>query len=370
MLVRGAELGEMQPAFSLDVHICLRCGLLEVPDQLPRDFFRHHLRMRAPAFWPDHDDAALGLLMQRQPLDGLTVDLIDRWRAERGDSARPHDRSAPGSAKTMSIGTDARAFGPAAVDRLRAEHGPAKLIILHDLLERTGDLHALIEDLLRLLDTDGSIVAEITWSREALRLNAFDLLSAEHVSVFSLSALQSLCAFFDLTIEDVEPGAPGSPSLWVRICRGRPGGASPRVQQCLEQEDLAKLLEPATYDAFADRVCGIKDSLLSALWDMKARGLHVVGYGAAECGNTLLNFCGIGRAELDFLADPDPFKHDMFSPGMKIPIRSLAAMTGSDPDVLVVLDHKLQRCDVLPTARQLNPHGRWLLPLPTPRLLH
>src|SRR3546814_11497601 len=73
------------------------------------------------------------------------------------------------------------------------------------------------------------------------------------------------------------------------------------------------------------------------LKEMKAKGLKIAGYGAPAKGNTLLNYFGIGPSELDFLVDRNPLKHDLYSPGMKIPVRGTDAITSEKPDVLLVL---------------------------------
>ena len=43
MLIRPEEFGKTQPAFPLNAQVCLKCGLIEVADQIPADFFRHYL---------------------------------------------------------------------------------------------------------------------------------------------------------------------------------------------------------------------------------------------------------------------------------------------------------------------------------------
>src|SRR3546814_13689623 len=88
--------------------------------------------------------------------------------------------------------------------------------------------------------------------------------------------------------------------------------------------------------------------------------------GAPAKGNTLLNYLGIGPSELDFLVDRNPLKHDLYSPGMKIPVRGTDAITSEKPDVLLVLawnffdEIKDQQADFLAAG------GQFLVPLPQP----
>ena len=46
MFVPPADAAKPQPAFSLDMAACLDCGLIQIEDQIPADFFRHYLYVR------------------------------------------------------------------------------------------------------------------------------------------------------------------------------------------------------------------------------------------------------------------------------------------------------------------------------------
>jgi hypothetical protein len=363
MLVRPAELGDMQPVFPLDAHVCLRCGLIEVPDQMPTDFFLHHLRLQDAPQQSADQLKATDELLHGLAGDGLQIILCDDARL-RPAPALATEKQSNAKAYPNRLVIAAASLDPATARMLRTTYGPAKAVIIQHGLQRVGDLHGLLESITRLLD-DGTFVIETPWSCEALRRNAFDRISAEHLSLFSLRSIEKLCAYFDLTVCDVArlPADGG----WIRaiIRRGNDLEPTPAVQLMREEELAAGILDAETYDAFAGRVNGIRDHILALLRGLKACGLRVAGYGAPESGNTLLNYFGVGRLELDFLADPDPHKHDMFSPGMKIPIRPIDAIAAERPDVLLVLDNDP---DGFATAAQLG--TRLLVPLPQPRLMN
>ncbi len=60
----------------------------------------------------------------------------------------------------------------------------------------------------------------------------------------------------------------------------------------------------------------------------------MVGYGAPAKGNTLLNYCGVGRDFLDYTVDLSPHKQGRFMPGSHIPIRAPHAIREDRPDVV------------------------------------
>ncbi|MDX6681931.1 MAG: hypothetical protein QOG94_1970, partial [Solirubrobacteraceae bacterium] len=77
--------------------------------------------------------------------------------------------------------------------------------------------------------------------------------------------------------------------------------------------------------------------ILELLIELKRAGNAIAGYGAAAKGNTLLNFCGVGRDFLDFTCDANPHKQGHVLPGTHIPILAPDAIREHRPDVVLIL---------------------------------
>jgi methylation protein EvaC len=104
------------------------------------------------------------------------------------------------------------------------------------------------------------------------------------------------------------------------------------VAQALEKEKSMRLAEPATWEAFAQRVNHIRTELPALLRKLKAQGKRIIGYGASAKGNTLLNTCGITTKELDYIIDNTPFKQNKIAPGSWIPVRPPEMLLKDQPD--------------------------------------
>ena len=74
-----------------------------------------------------------------------------------------------------------------------------------------------------------------------------------------------------------------------------------------------------------------KREILGFLIGLRGEGLRIAGYGAPAKGNTLLNYCGIGRELVDFTVRPNPHKQGQFLPGTHIPIHAPEAIRESAP---------------------------------------
>jgi hypothetical protein len=97
-----------------------------------------------------------------------------------------------------------------------------------------------------------------------------------------------------------------------------------------------------TYLGYGRRVEADKRQILRFLIGLKEQGLRIVGYGAPAKGNTLLNYCGIGRDFVEYTCDLNPHKQGHFLPGSHIPIRPPEAIGEDRPDVVLILPWNLK----------------------------
>ena len=85
-----------------------------------------------------------------------------------------------------------------------------------------------------------------------------------------------------------------------------------------------------------------KRSLLEFLIRARREGASIVGYGAPAKGNTLLNYCGVGRDFIDYTVDRSPEKQGRFLPGTRIPIHPPERIRQTRPDYVFILPWNLK----------------------------
>ena len=380
MLIRAEDLGTKQPAYPLNSQVCLECGLVQVADQIPADFFRHYLYVPSgAALMQSHFQDFSGVLAARAGNDRLIVDigcndglLLAACNA-LGCNTLGVDPAAniAEQAKAKGVEVFVDYFHPETARQLLTERGPARIIVTTNTFNHIGDLHNFIAGVVILLADDGELVIEVPRAKELIDHNEFDNIYHEHVSEFSLLSIAKLGAFFDLAVTDVHrlPQIHGG-SMRVFLSRKAAGVApAPIVKEMLDEEAAGGMLEAATYDALAKRVDEMGVELRAMLDELKAQGKKIVGYGASARGNTLITYFGIGTQYLDFLVDKNPLKHGLYSPNTRIPIRPVEALEEEKPDVLFMLawnffDEIRQQQSAF-EARG----GKFLVPLPNPALV-
>ncbi|TGQ42027.1 MULTISPECIES: class I SAM-dependent methyltransferase [unclassified Mesorhizobium] len=378
--VRAEDVGKNQPAYPLDTQVCLECGLIQVADQVPEGFFEHYLYVPSSATLMHSHFAELAEILKNEANSGLVVDigcndgLLLSACNKLGCRTVGVDPAANLAEVALTRGVEVEVgyFSDAAAKDLVDKHGRAAVIVTTNTFNHIGNLHDFMAGVSQWLADDGVMVIEVPWAKELLEKNEFDTIYHEHVSEFSLLSLVKLGAFFGLVVADVHRLGVHGGSMRVFLRRAAAvTSVKPIVPEMLAEERDAGMLSIETYQAFSARVDKVRLDLNAILADLHSQGLKVAGYGAPAKGNTLLNFFKIGPGNLDYLVDRNALKQGLFSPGMKIPIRSPEALLDAErPDVLLVLawnffdEIRLQQEDFAAHG------GRFLVPLPTPVLVN
>src|SRR4029077_17186759 len=126
---------------------------------------------------------------------------------------------------------------------------------------------------------------------------------------------------------------------------------------------------PAAWRPFAERVARIRSELPALIRKLKSEGKRIIGYGASAKGNTLLNTCGLGKLELDYIIDNTPFKQNKLAPGSWLPIRPPEALLSDQPDLTLILAWNFAPEIIRRETEYQKRGGRFILPIPEPRMV-
>jgi SAM-dependent methyltransferase len=374
-------LAASEPAFDLDTHVCLACGLIQVPNVIPPDFFRNYVYVpSASDTMHDHFGelaATIGSRLATWP-DDLVVDIgsndglfLSQWiaRGRRGLGIEPA-RNLTEIARGRGVEVVNEYFTPALARAVRQQYGTARVIVTTNTFNHIDDLHDFMQGVVALLDDEGTFVVEVPHAGDLVEKNEFDTVYHEHVSEFSVKSLVDLFAVVGMAVVDIEELTIHGGSMRVFGRRMAPGEApSAVVTAWLERERALGLLMADTYHAFSRRVAAIRTGLLDMLRTFKSRGARIAGYGAPAKGNTLLNYYGIGPDTLEYLADRNPLKHGLYSPGMHIPVVPAERVLETQPDYLLILAWNFADEIMRQQAEYRRRGGQFIVPIPEPRVV-
>jgi SAM-dependent methyltransferase len=367
--------------FPLDGYVCLRCGLIQVGNVIPADFFREYVYVPSASETMHDHFSRLATFIQETLATSPEQLVVDIGANDGLFLTKLADRGvrAVGIEPAHNLTAIARSRGVEVVNEyftsevaadVRRRFGPAHVIVTTNTFNHIDDLHAFMRGVLTLLADEGTFVVEVPQAIHLVQQNEFDTVYHEHLSEFSVMSLVRLFDAFEMRIVDIVPLPVhgGSMRVFARR-RGEDSDDSPAVADSLREETRAGLFDAATYDAFGARVAAIRQGLLAMLDRLRGEGRRIAGYGAPAKGNTLLNYYGIGPDRLLYLADRNPIKHGLYSPGMHIPVVPVERVQEDPPDYLLILAWNFADEIVAQQAEFHRRGGRFIVPIPEPRIL-
>jgi SAM-dependent methyltransferase len=269
----------------------------------------------------------------------------------------------------QGIPTLCRFFNKDLVAEIVANFGKADLILGNNVLAHVPEINDFLGAVAACLKPDGAAVFEFPYVGELLDKGEFDTIYHEHVFYFSLNALRILVERARLELFDVSRQSVhgGSLRLSLQLPGVRPIGEA--VIAMLNEEDRIGLTRRSRYSALAQRARNLKDQLRSMLSEIKAAGNRIAAYGAPAKGNTLLNYCGIGRDLLDFTVDRSPHKQGKRLPGSHLEIMAPEELLVRRPEYTVILPWNIADEIIGQQEAYLRAGGKFIVPVPSPRVV-
>lgn len=248
---------------------------------------------------------------------------------------------------------------------LRREHGPAKLMTATNVFAHMATLGEVIRGIDALLDADGVMMTETHSLLDIVERTQYDTIYHEHLRSYSLKSLIHLFGQYGFEVFDAERVDRYGGSLRVLAGRrGCPRPVSANVAAILEQERAGGLVDGGCYPGFLDRVQRSRRDLLQLVIEAHAQGQRVVGNSCPGRASTLINFVGLDRFMLPYIAEqPTSLKLGLHLPGKHIPIVNNEVLVREQPDYVVLLAWHYAE----PIARELRGRGlrsRLVVPLP------
>jgi len=121
---------------------------------------------------------------------------------------------------------------------------------------------------------------------------------------------------------------------------------------------------PAPFREFEARVYAHRKALRSLIDALNSDHKTILGYGASTKGNVVLQFCGFGERDIPCIAEINPDKYGVFTPGTRIPIVSDAEASAMKADYYLVLPWHFKDGIVRREQAFLAGGGKLIIPFP------
>ena len=374
-LLTAEALEREEPRYPLDVAFCPDCTLAQIlatvpPEQLFGADYPYFSSFTDSLL--KHSAANVAARVAERRLDGksLVVELASndgyllQYYQERGIPVLGIDPALGpvAAARARGVETLQAFFGRELAIQLATNGRQADVIHANNVLAHVADTNGFVLGIGTLLKEDGVAVIEVPYVKQLIDHGEFDTIYHEHLCYFSVTALTELFRRHGLALNRVEPLAIHGGSLRLFVEKHERQDRS--VAEYLQAERRAGMDRFDYYAGFSARVGRIRDDLVALLARLKREGARIAGYGAAAKGTILLNFAGIGREMLEFVADRNVHKQGRYMPGVRLPIVAPERILETQPDYLLILPWNFKDEIMEQQAEYRQRGGRFIIPVP------
>ena len=233
-------------------------------------------------------------------------------------------------------------FNEATANQVVNKYGQADVVLAANVICHIPDLHSIAESLNILLKDNGVFIFEEPYLGNMIENTSYDQLYDEHVYIFSLKSVSSWFESFNMEIIDALPQDTHGGSMRYVIARSGTRSISSRIFELSRRESELKLDNINTFLEFSVACERSRHDLVTLVRGLRNKGKRIVGYGATSKSTTVLNYCGLGPDDIEFISDTTPIKQGKLTPGSHIPVRPYPEFQANYPDytVLFAWNHK------------------------------
>ena len=359
--------------------MCTGCSLIQIRDEVPREqLYSSFLWVTATsqttkdyARWfsertrDRYRDRVGSFLVEVASNDGF---FLEHYREDGFDILGVDPSNLAEEADRRGIPSIRDFFGRKVADRIVEERGHADVIVARNVLGHVNTLRDLVDGMKRLLAPHGVCLIESPYAYFLRNELQYDTIFHEHLSYLTVGSVSNVLGLFDLKLTDVNFVPMNGGSFLFEVMHE--DADVPRADHAMKDlEDLIGLNRPEGWADFAEGVRQQRTDLREMLERLTKEGSTVVGYGAAAKAMTMLNYCGVSRDLLPAMGDANPRKQGLLCPGVRIPVVSPDELLTYDPDYILIGAWNFKDEIIRFFREERGYRNRFIVPLPTPRIV-
>jgi len=215
--------------------------------------------------------------------------------------------------------------------------GKADLITAFNVFAHADDLKSIAKNAFKVLKRNGFFIIEVQYLLDTIVDLTFDNIYHEHVNYWSVTTLKFFFESLDLKLAKVEHVNTHGGSIRAFITSNKELQLDNSVIDFISKEDEYGLNDFVILKNFASKISELKSTTNNKILELESQGKSIVGYGSPAKATTVLNYYGINNEAIEYIIEDNELKHNLFLPGMKIPIKAKSEALDNPPDYILVL---------------------------------
>ena len=234
------------------------------------------------------------------------------------------------------------------------------------------DPNKFLKEISHLIDPKlGIFYLEFQDLLSVIKYNLFDTICHEHIEYYSLNVVKKMLKQNNLKLINAQKNNinGGSLSLIISHKEGRYKVNNAKINRLVKEENKYNLNKKKTFLNFYKKINNIKKNLNKLISNLLKKGNKIHGYGASTKGNVLLQYFEFTSKQIPFIADRNPDKNNLFTPGTKIKIINENKSRSMFPDYYLVLPWHFKK-EILKRENKIRRKGtKFIFPLPKLRIV-
>ena len=246
-----------------------------------------------------------------------------------------------------------------------------KIITALSVFYDAADPNKFVHDVKKILAQDGIFLLEFADLASIIQNKMFDTICHEHLEYYSSQVILNLCKKFNLRVFDIKKNNINGSSKQYYICHENSKFKTnlKKINSILKIEKQLNLTTEKTYKNFIKDINKSKNKLYNFLKKKKKLGKEIHGYGASTKGNVLLQYYKIDNKLVNFIAERNKNKYNLYTPGTKIKIISETLSRFYKPNYYLVLPWHF-KSEILIREKEIRKKGtKFIFPLPELKII-
>jgi hypothetical protein len=217
-----------------------------------------------------------------------------------------------------------------------------------------------------ILEDEGIFLLEFADLASIIKFNMFDTFCHEHLEYYSLKIVSQMCLKNNLRIFDIKLNNINGGSVQLFICKKNANYKNnySSLRNIFASERKLKLDKKETYIKFFKKINKIKNKIFNFIKKAKKINKSIHCYGASTKGNVLLQYFKLNNKIIDYAAERNPKKYNLYTPGTRIKIISESQSRKMSPDYYLVLPWHFKKEILKREQKTIKNGSEFIFPLP------
>jgi hypothetical protein len=272
-------------------------------------------------------------------------------------------------ANNRGIKTIQAPFNLKIAKKIIKQNGKAKLITATNVFAHMSSLGDVMIAIKESLDKDGFFIFENHYMVDIIKHNQYDTIYHEHIRNYSLKSLIYLFNLYNLKVIDCEVLDRYNGSIKVVVSNNKKIKPNWSVAKTLRNEKKFGLTNKKMWDKFRINTKKSKEDLINLLYKLKKNNKTIVGNSCPCRSSVLLNYCGIGKDLIPYIAEqPTSAKLGLYLPGKHIPIVNNKILVKDQPDYILLLAWHYAK-PIMKYLKKMGVKSKFIIPLPKVKIV-